>query len=228
MSGRCSISTLGRAAADQIDVTGLLTLNSSALNLSDLSGLGVGTYALIHYGTLSGSLANLAIASSPDNFSYRLLDTGSAIDLQVSLAGDFNSDGVVNLGDYLVWRKGLGAIYTQSDYDTWRTPTLALPFPSRHRARWLFVPSRFSSGSVGASDHGQCPAKFEQEFAVCAITRARCAEGPANSAASKLFWMHNGLAFCPHLFECGSRSFAADTRPTGQSGSSHAHTWPFS
>ncbi len=36
------------------------------------------------------------------------------------LAGDFDGNGVVNSSDYVVWRKGLGTTYTQSDYDVWR------------------------------------------------------------------------------------------------------------
>ncbi|HEX4412214.1 MAG TPA: GH25 family lysozyme [Lacipirellulaceae bacterium] len=106
--------------ADRIDVSGLLTLNSSALNLSDLGGFGFGTYALIHYGTLSGGVADMIISTSPSNFSYKLVDTGSAIDLLVTLPGDFNGDGVVDMGDYTVWRAGLGTVYTANDYDAWR------------------------------------------------------------------------------------------------------------
>jgi len=36
------------------------------------------------------------------------------------LAGDFNSDSVVDAADYLNWRKGLGTIYIPSDYNIWR------------------------------------------------------------------------------------------------------------
>ena len=36
------------------------------------------------------------------------------------IPGDFNSDGVVNAGDYIVWRSGLGTTYTPSDFDVWR------------------------------------------------------------------------------------------------------------
>ena len=35
--------------------------------------------------------------------------------------GDYNHDGVVDVADYVVWRKGLGTTYTQDDYNTWRT-----------------------------------------------------------------------------------------------------------
>jgi hypothetical protein len=34
--------------------------------------------------------------------------------------GDYNADGKVDAADYVVWRKGLGTAYTQTDYDAWR------------------------------------------------------------------------------------------------------------
>jgi hypothetical protein len=42
--------------------------------------------------------------------------------LQVAptLPGDFNHDGTVDASDYVVWRKGLGTVYSQNDYNTWR------------------------------------------------------------------------------------------------------------
>jgi hypothetical protein len=39
--------------------------------------------------------------------------------IAATLPGDFNSDGIVDAGDYVVWRKGLGTTYTQADYDVW-------------------------------------------------------------------------------------------------------------
>ncbi len=36
------------------------------------------------------------------------------------LPGDYNNNGVVDAADYAVWRKGLGSIYTQNDYEVWR------------------------------------------------------------------------------------------------------------
>jgi hypothetical protein len=38
----------------------------------------------------------------------------------ISLLGDFNSDGRVDAADYVVWRDGLGTIFTLTDYDLWR------------------------------------------------------------------------------------------------------------
>jgi hypothetical protein len=37
-----------------------------------------------------------------------------------SLPGDFNQDGIVNAADYVTWQNGLGAAYSQGDYDIWR------------------------------------------------------------------------------------------------------------
>jgi hypothetical protein len=37
-----------------------------------------------------------------------------------SLLGDFNNDGAVDAADYIVWRKGLGTVYTPDDLNTWR------------------------------------------------------------------------------------------------------------
>jgi hypothetical protein len=34
--------------------------------------------------------------------------------------GDYNQNGIVDAADYVVWRKGLGTTYTQTDYDVWR------------------------------------------------------------------------------------------------------------
>lgn len=44
------------------------------------------------------------------------------------IPGDFNGDGAVNAGDYVVWRSGLGTTYTPGDYEVWRAHFgLALP-----------------------------------------------------------------------------------------------------
>jgi hypothetical protein len=34
--------------------------------------------------------------------------------------GDYNHDGTVDAGDYIVWRKNPGGIYTTNDYNAWR------------------------------------------------------------------------------------------------------------
>jgi hypothetical protein len=37
------------------------------------------------------------------------------------LDGDFNGDHIVNAADYTVWRNGLGSIYTEDDYNLWKS-----------------------------------------------------------------------------------------------------------
>ncbi|MEX0642275.1 MAG: GH25 family lysozyme [Pirellulales bacterium] len=108
------------SVSDLIDVSGLLTLNGGSLNLTNAGGLTIGTYTLIDYGTLSGSLGALGVPIAPGNLKYSLTDTGSVINLLVTMLGDFNNDGIANNADYVVWRNGLGTIYMQSDYNAWR------------------------------------------------------------------------------------------------------------
>ena len=43
-----------------------------------------------------------------------------AINAAAFLPGDFNHDGTVDAGDYVVWRKGLGTKYTPTDLDSWK------------------------------------------------------------------------------------------------------------
>jgi glycosidase len=61
---------------------------------------------------ISGGFVDFVLA--PLSGSYILVN-----ELPV-LPGDFNADHVVNAADYIVWRKGVGATYTQRDYDVWR------------------------------------------------------------------------------------------------------------
>jgi fibronectin-binding autotransporter adhesin len=106
--------------ADRVDVTGLLTLNGGSIYLVDTGGLAIGTYTLLNYGTLSGSINALGAPFGPSNFAYHLFDTGTSINLQVSMLGDFNYDGSVDTADYAVWRTGLGTLFTPADFDVWR------------------------------------------------------------------------------------------------------------
>ncbi len=43
----------------------------------------------------------------------------AAQNLRVAMPGDFNADNIVDMADYVVWRKGFGATYTEDDYDLW-------------------------------------------------------------------------------------------------------------
>ncbi len=42
------------------------------------------------------------------------------VGLPEPVPGDYNSNGTVDAADYVIWRKGLGATYTQEHYNIWR------------------------------------------------------------------------------------------------------------
>jgi autotransporter-associated beta strand protein len=100
-----------------------LTINGGTINLTDLGSATGGVYTLIDYvGVLNGSFGNLSLGTTPAGFSFRLFnDTANTlIGVEVTAPGDFNHDGAVDGGDYVVWQKGLGTTYTQADFDAWR------------------------------------------------------------------------------------------------------------
>jgi T5SS/PEP-CTERM-associated repeat protein len=65
---------------------------------------GLGSF-LVHYGAQSTFDANQIVLTSFE---------------PAGLPGDYNLDGTVDAADYITWRKGLGTIYTQDDYNTWQ------------------------------------------------------------------------------------------------------------
>ena len=84
--------------------------NSSFNFLSSLSSLGIISYNSSK-SNAGGYLDALIVSNSP---------TASIDVTGVSVAGDFNLNGVVDAADYVVWQKGMGTTYTQSDYNVWR------------------------------------------------------------------------------------------------------------
>jgi hypothetical protein len=73
--------------------------------------------ALFAIGLADGSVSQSA------NFDFATLDLANNPNALVAVSsapGDYNGDGIVNAADYVVWRKGLDATYTQDDYNVWR------------------------------------------------------------------------------------------------------------
>jgi hypothetical protein len=122
------------AASDQINVTGELALNGGAFDITNLGGLNAGTYTLIQYGSRTGSVLNFGPITAPTGFDYELVDTGSMINLIVDLPGvpgDFNDDGIVDSGDYLIWKK-----YANTEADLPNDGNLPGPIGPAHYALW--------------------------------------------------------------------------------------------
>ena len=127
---------------DRLTIAGSATLDGN-LNLSLINGFtpsGGQQFTILTAGSivdngfvLTGSAASL----------FTLVVNSTSVMLQaIGLAGDYNSNGVVDAADYVVWRKGLGTTYTQADYDVWRAhfgqtagsgavPQRMPPFPNR-------------------------------------------------------------------------------------------------
>jgi autotransporter-associated beta strand protein len=123
----------------RVDVAGLLTMNGGSVNILDPNGfMQAGNYTLIDYGTRTGDVSSLGTPVGPAGFNYSLVDTGSLIRLVVSeipvgVSGDFNDDGVVDMGDFVVWAKNrdtsnplpndddIGGVIGQPHYDLWKT-----------------------------------------------------------------------------------------------------------
>lgn len=90
-----------------------ITLNSSAISALDAATGLVG---------IGGSITTLDAAAN-DEYAFAWTNTGTeTAQLRLTFVsgppGDFNFDGLVDAGDYVVWRKSNG---TQAGYNQWRT-----------------------------------------------------------------------------------------------------------
>jgi hypothetical protein len=100
-----------------------------ALNVSLLNGFmpqaGDMFDILTAAGGISGTFASSMLPALTGDLFWTIIYGPSLVELTVEaptpvLPGDFNSDGVVDAGDYVLWRKGLDTAYTLADYDVWR------------------------------------------------------------------------------------------------------------
>jgi hypothetical protein len=87
--------------------------NAGTFNQSDLP---------VHFGLGLITEVDQLLIRWPDGSAQNLLNV--AADQYITVPynpGDYNGDGAVDAGDYVVWRKGLGTLYTQADYNVWRS-----------------------------------------------------------------------------------------------------------
>jgi hypothetical protein len=124
---------LNGTAADKLVVGGNISL--AAVDNLDVTGTGSGTSWIIatYAGTLTGTFDAVTSGYSVD------YGTGSNSQITLNLApvgvpGDYNNNGIVDAGDYVLWRKYNGQAValpnevsgttpgqvTQEDYDAWR------------------------------------------------------------------------------------------------------------
>ena len=188
-------SVLGTPASPLLDAFSVQFNGLLASELDKLqSSLGVTIYRLDAYNIYQSILANpgaygltnvtkpafndITVVPNPDQYLFwdgdhptrvvsQLLGDAAAA-LVPAAAGDFNNDGSVDAADYVVWRNGLGTIYTQSDYDTWRANfgECNSCWNRQRRGRVLSGCLRRTAARVcaGAGFMGPCMSRLHDDF----------------------------------------------------------------
>jgi hypothetical protein len=123
------IGGTGMGQFDRLEVDGVTLLGGTLkVALVELNGapyvpqLGDTFGFLAAFGGASGMFDAFDLPPLAAGLEWALLPGDVTVFLSViaaTLPGDFNSDGMVDAGDYVVWRTGLGTIYTEADYEVW-------------------------------------------------------------------------------------------------------------
>jgi T5SS/PEP-CTERM-associated repeat protein len=119
---------LGSATSfDKLAVVGGVTLLGGTLDVSLVGGYvprgGTYSFDILDWGGRTGAFSTIQLPNPDGTLTWdtsQLYTTGVISVTGVGSADDFNGDGAVDAADFVVWRKGLGAVYNQNDYDVWR------------------------------------------------------------------------------------------------------------
>jgi hypothetical protein len=110
------------AEYDALNIAGSATLDGT-LDVSLLSGFDPGDGDVFEIftatGGISGTFANVVLPALDDELFWNVEYGASSVVLEVAatgLDGDYNSDGTVDVADYVVWRKNDGSL---EGYDAW-------------------------------------------------------------------------------------------------------------
>ena len=111
---------------DHVAVAGQLALGGTLqvlkINLNNGFNITSGqAFDILDWGSRSGTFSAIELPALAGGLVWNTSQLYTAGVLSVGLPGDFNANGVVDAADYVIWRKGLGTIYTQDDYNLWRT-----------------------------------------------------------------------------------------------------------
>jgi fibronectin-binding autotransporter adhesin len=124
-TGHLQIELASATSSDLLDVTGQATLDGTLeIVLTDgFTPAASDTFNIFSGASLTGAFDNVIVTSTSGGGSFNIGVTPTGIALSnfqpaVGLPGDFNTDGLVDAPDYVVWRKNNGS---QTDYNTWRS-----------------------------------------------------------------------------------------------------------
>jgi hypothetical protein len=128
-AGTLEIDLIGTARNTQygaLVATGAVGLAGRLVVYSSNFSPAVGdSFDILDWGTLTGTFSSMGLPGLSAGRAWdtsKLYTTGViSVVATASVAGDYNGNGVVDAADYVVWRKGLGATYTQNDYSVWRS-----------------------------------------------------------------------------------------------------------
>jgi hypothetical protein len=105
--------TLGDGSLDGVTLRREANTNAGTFNQSDIP---------VQFGLGTSTLIDQLLIRWPDGTAQVRNSIGVDQYLTVTYnPGDYNGDNVVDAGDYLVWKKGYGTVFTLNDYSTWRS-----------------------------------------------------------------------------------------------------------
>jgi autotransporter-associated beta strand protein len=135
--GTGNVSVLGASAGTSLVIQGDVAdaiQDSAMLSLAGGGTAGVADQGFVDLGAGIDELISsliLGAATQAPGLTYGSSASGAAVQsdeffsgtgmLSVGLLGDFNDDGSVDDGDYLMWRKSDGALGGNAGYDLWRS-----------------------------------------------------------------------------------------------------------
>ncbi len=114
-------STTRDAGYGVLIANGHAALNGQLIvTLSNFTPLAGNSFDLLDWATASGSFNFISLPTLASGLVWDTSQLYTSGILSVELLGDYNHNGIVDAADYIVWRNGLGTIYTQNDYNVWR------------------------------------------------------------------------------------------------------------
>lgn len=124
-TGHLQIELASATSSDLLDVTGQANLDGTLeiVLTNGFTPAASDTFHVFSGASLTGAFSNVIVTSTSGGGSFNIGVTPTGIALSnfqpaVELPGDFNTDGLVDAADYVVWRKNSGS---QNDYNTWRS-----------------------------------------------------------------------------------------------------------
>jgi hypothetical protein len=119
-TGVLQIELSSAASYDRLLVNGKASLGGTlAVSLIDgFVPVAGNSFDILDWGTRSGTFATPNLPPLPGGLQWNTLQLYTSGILSVSIPGDFNLNGKVDAGDYVVWRKYAGS---QTDYNLWRS-----------------------------------------------------------------------------------------------------------